>query len=121
MNGMTVLTNTEIDRKCAELMGWKKGEKYLVNNDGGGVLLITGETRAETWHPSTDLNQAWQVVDRLAESGWYLMLYGTEGIYTAYFRKPDKDMVIRESAMSKPTKDVNRAICLAALQAWEEK
>jgi hypothetical protein len=42
-------------------------------------------------------------------------------IFTAWMRKPDKDGIIRESAMAKPDTNPARAICEAAYKAMEDK
>ena len=42
-------------------------------------------------------------------------------IFTAWMRKPDKDGIIRESAMAKPDTNPARAICIALLEAEDGK
>ena len=116
---MTVLTNTEIDRKCAELMGWHFGgldKKRWYDMGSNPKYLI------KDWRPSEDLNQAWQVVEeKLHGRGITIDICDDTDTETKdyqaniYFGGEDiASKLIRDTSLS-------RAICLAALQAWEEK
>jgi len=124
---MTVLTNAEIDRKCAELMGWHANDEgyYLDATDCATIWAENGwDDDFGYWHPSTDLNQAWQVVEeKLHGRGITIDICDdtdTEtkdyqaNIYFGGFGGEDiASKLIRDTSLS-------RAICLAVLQAWEK-
>jgi len=124
---MTALTNAQIDRMTAEMMGWHDG--YGLLNTHGWFWLNeydVGIMPMDDWHPWNDLNQVWQVVDKLYLSGYITQLEHeycindspkkTGGIiwYHAYIERNNKWW---EAVSESPA----RAICLAALQVGEEK
>jgi len=116
MNGMTVLTNAEIDRKCAELMGWHDGyglnthDWLWLNKYNVGVLPL------KDWHPSTDLNQAWQVAEKSQGNNAFDLYKNDDGLGCECTLYAENGHNIGLAISDKPA----LAICLAALQAWEE-
>ena len=107
---MSELTNTEIDRKCAEIMGWREVLGYRADDDD--YVIAT-----EKWHPSLDLNQAWQVVEKRIQTGWRLELIGVPMGYGVYLSEINSDK--REEIRVRNELPLPRAICLACIQAWE--
>ena len=121
------LTNTELDRKCAELiMGWEMEKDWHGEywTEGNGILArpTIYESYCSHWHPSTDLNQAWQVVGKIlldmphitCELVCYKNL-AHKVIYLFSFKFDDGN-IIETSEL-----ELSRAICLACIQAWEGK
>ena len=118
---MSELTNTEIDRKCAEIMGWEHGlhSEYGDVIDGYFDVAEKYTISIKDWHPSTDLNQAWQVVEKMYAEGLYLTIRNEPLI--------DDGKIEYEALVSRHTgisyvvidKSPSRAICLACIQAWE--
>ena len=110
---MSELTNIEIDRKCAKVMGW---ENYVnISYQVNGVMVAM----VYDWHPSTSLDQAWQVVEKMYAEGLYLTIRNEPLI--------DDGKIEYEALVSRHTgisyvvidKSPSRAICLACIQAWE--
>ena len=117
----------EMDRALAEVMGW---ELRLVSNcfntyfsnrecwcSGTEVLYA-----CEDWHPTSDWNQMMQVVKKIMENGWYLLLTIGQNITIANFQRVhvDKGLIGDERA---ETKDPLLAIGEAVLRAagkWGE-
>lgn len=112
------MTNQEIDRAVAKLMGWKESESGL-------LWTPTYHTIAD-WSPSTNIAHAWEVamkVSSMASDVHFTLLKFTTN-YLAAFRTPrscdcngsDKEAFFNEfvSAHTAPL-----AICRAALKAME--
>lgn len=65
-----VTDNQRIDAMVAEkVMGWSSslvsfGLGYV---DGNGMTVVRN---AESWEPTSDMNDAWLVVERMRELGW---------------------------------------------------
>ena len=83
-----------------ELRDWsalKMGWFYCGNKDGFTTFSTKEEFEGEIydkifsliWTPDTDLNQAFQVVERMREKGWFIMLHNDTGNagYRAEFDK----------------------------------
>uniref|UniRef100_A0A6H1ZYF8 Phage ABA sandwich domain-containing protein n=1 Tax=viral metagenome TaxID=1070528 RepID=A0A6H1ZYF8_9ZZZZ len=80
-----------INEKMAKLMGWTQ---FLTNTDGE-ILAVAEETGRGNfiWHPSTDIAQAWMVIEKIVQDGtkveignnyydendWYCQ-FGIEGL-----------------------------------------
>jgi hypothetical protein len=59
------LTNSEIDERMAELMGWKlsmNGYWKPYGEDKDELVYLN-----KNWHPSSDLNQVWECEEYLIE------------------------------------------------------
>jgi len=72
---MNEITDSELDVKMAWLMDWHLearaiGQEGWCNSDGDWQIDV------RDWHPSTDLNQAWQVEERIKELGLWLEYCG---------------------------------------------
>ena len=97
---MSELTNTEIDRKCAKVMGW---ENYVnISYQVNGVMVAM----VYDWHPSTSLDQAWQVEEMIIGKGLWID-------YCGYLNDSIGSQLwwcIHATA---------RQRCLACIQAWE--
>ena len=105
----------DLVRWAAEkVMGWRSHNHYEpaiwydYNKDAAGPYVID-------WNPTTDLNHAFMVVERMREFGWWLDVYGpdeNESEWKARFRQ-DK----------KYTEGIDDNLCLAILKAakaaWE--
>jgi len=96
---MSELTNTEIDRKCAKVMGWENYVNISYQVNGVMVAMVCD------WHPSTSLDQAWQVEERMKELE---LSYEYAKILMSGIGDFDS---IHATA---------RQRCLACIQAWEE-
>jgi len=108
---MTALTNLDIDRKCAEIMGWREVLGYRADDDD--YVIAT-----EKWHPSLDLNQAWQVVKHL-DSDYRIELYTDDiGVHVTLVNKSPTSL--DRISFCATNENPSRAICLACIQAWEE-
>mgnify|MGYP000882050582 CR=1 FL=1 len=109
---MPEITNEELDRRTAvEIMGWE--HKYSSDSNIGYYIgkqphMFVSVT---DWHPSTDLNQAWQVAEQIAkdnEISIFISFDHTDNLMVEI----DGDWY--ECIKGEP---IARAICLAALQA----
>ena len=98
------MDNRELDAKMGELMGWR---------------LLAGDTWVDEkkrvahpfFRPSTDIAAAMQVVEKMAEKGWYLDLIGKNGYDINFIHHRDR---VDASDILLPL-----AICRAALKAVE--
>lgn len=105
----------ELDAQVAEkVMGWFKsredgGVKHMWRGRDLGLLEADGE-----WSPSTRIEDAWMVVEKMREIGWFLTLrVGEEACHADFYRHPAEGVDgVSESAESAP-----EAICLAAISA----
>lgn len=93
----------ELDALVAEkVMGWVPG---------------AGFERDTYWAFSTDIGQAWLVVERLATDGWSYQIMGNKlGAYVVKFTRGDRD----EGLIVSEPRPAPLAICLAALRAAAE-
>jgi len=72
---------SELDRLVAEkVMGWKQGPDFWVSYEGI-IHLSAGEVspghivyREAPWSPSSDIAEAWSVVEKLVNLGWLVNL-----------------------------------------------
>lgn len=100
-----VLTDTEIDRLVGErVMGWTfipgaEGQWYDI-----AVLVAT-----EDWSPSTDIHDAWQVLETMKNNGYSVVLQTLRGSWVCSFNSESYGMAVCETA--------SMAICTAALKA----
>jgi hypothetical protein len=86
----------EIDRLVAEIvMGWEGG-KYAYGS----------------WFPTTDIRDAWKVVEKLSKDGFDFQVWREKGKYNVEFAKD-----FFYSFGFAESKNVSLAICLAALKA----
>lgn len=69
-------------------------------------------------HYSTDMNAAWQVVEKMREQGFYYVLTtdDDEKQHECFFALPDTHMDEVQTVMAE---QASHAICLAALKAME--
>ena len=98
----------DIDKRIAtEVMGWTQhNEDWMFD----GKL----EDWVDIWSPSTDITDAWLVVEKMRELGYAIRIenYVNQNIYEVYVYKNDTECtgVTREETAPK-------AISLAALEA----
>jgi hypothetical protein len=105
------ITNTELDRRIAELMGWHEGKEPMHYQPCWNDKNEKCVKLQRDWHPSelVNLHQAWQVVEKLDMPQLHINRYrGFNKIRVQIFSKADYYEV---DDVSLP-----RAICLAALQ-----
>lgn len=108
------MSNEELDQAVAvEVMGWTRS-----NKPGWEVWWISGTVGVEVadrWHPSTSIEAAWSVVERMrVTGGWWLVIsdHGSAGTdYRVSFQAANARKWHATHA-SAPM-----AICLAALTA----
>jgi len=95
---MSEITNDELDRRTAdEIMGWHMN--YVQDNFIG-------------WHPSTDLNQAWRVLEEVIHK--YHLTIDISNFIDILGYQVELDGDWYECVVDT---SISRAICLAALQA----
>jgi len=109
------MTNREIDRAVAEkVMGMGNGKSYVIIPDYAGNPTVTSDTGDYMieWNPSTDISAAWEVVEKMQESGWMsIICTAPEGHAAAFTRS-------HSLKGNEPyQKNAAKAICLAALKA----
>ena len=128
---MSELTNTEIDRKCAEvIMGWEMEKdwhgEYWTEGNGIFARPTIYESYCSHWTPSTNLNQAWQVVEKIMQQPCSILniSQGYRGkLISVDFSKKEDGIRGELHCVIGEAKDESlpRAICLACIQAWEGK
>lgn len=114
----STLSDHELDRRCAELMGWppytERGSEYpsiLRVQDSLYLFTIPGQIVGNRWSPSTNTDQAIQVVEKI---GLVNLQQRTDGMWTAYVNfGQGVDFEIRTDKTS------SRAIAIATLKAAE--
>jgi len=107
----------ELDRLVAErVMGWREGQKETLQSLKCGIGIL-GEKALPRY--STDIAEAWKVVDKMLDGGWACEIYSPNNPYA--LEDTDKWAVVfarcelldhRAEASSAPL-----AICRAALLA----
>ena len=81
-------------KELQELTDWSARKmEYYTDPDANAVWVTSEHTRLfkDSWHPDTDLNQCFMLVEKMREEGWYLTLeYLTTGLIKAGFicKKP---------------------------------
>lgn len=123
------MTPAELDSWSAtEVMGWiDHFDHYCITGSepsGEGTVVCKIMATKETtsfgpgWHPHTDLNQCFMVVERMRELGWYGNLKWNkregeldEPFVAVFFKKETGDLINAENI------NPATAICLAALKA----
>jgi len=125
------MNNQDIDELIAtRIMGWEKRQayfhpsnpKYWFDGDSSERQII-----ANAWRPSTNIAQAWEVVEKMIEKGFYInigtddlnqffcaLVYGETSIEEDGIQK-----ILKEKVFSAEEKTAPLAICLAALKAVE--
>ncbi|HEY8542624.1 MAG TPA: hypothetical protein VIL29_09590 [Pseudothermotoga sp.] len=107
----------EIDRLVAEkVMGW---EPYYDDGDlisfitDAGSLFFSDDDECE-WNPTTTIQHAWQVVEKLIDNGYDFTIYNHNKEFNVEINieEDDKHLWFYGEANSAPL-----AICLAALKA----
>lgn len=105
-----------IDREIAEkIMGWKSyhskyGEEWCEPDSEIPIVGIV-TTLARDWHPSTDIAQAFQVVGKMRERGFYFFMQTNTDDISAHFEIYEPDQKAGSGDAYTPAE----AICLAAL------
>lgn len=105
----------DLDREIAlRVMGWTDG------HSNGIHCFHTDDGRKYAWNPSTDMNDAMLVVERMRELGFVRFEGGWAYLHKCYvftFEKVGErgDFISAKEADESPA----RAICLAALKAME--
>jgi hypothetical protein len=100
----------DIDKEIAEkVMGWSEKEYSNI------VAVLDSGFCRQKWSPSTNMNTAMKIVERLYEIGWTEFSLDRDNIgWEASFSNPNTGRVERD-ADNLPT----MAICKAALKAVE--
>ena len=99
----------DIDREMAELMGWH-AEVYSWERRGWFDDENTWINVAD-WHPSTNIFQAFQVVEKMGDGVWQLTIKKSSDGYYVEIRKN------RDVASGWAESDtLEMAICLALLE-----
>ncbi len=133
------MTNDELDLLIAQkIMDWRlaptaKGLAYPDdNNPSGDYIIVRGrperfemgsypEVFTRQWTPSTNIEHAWEVVERLYSVMFYLSISTYHGCH------PDELWVVTYGHMlgggedKEIAKTAPLAICRAALKAWEPR
>ena len=105
-----------IDRDIAEkVMGYIEGKDLIVGRDAWlRQSSSTSTLRCSVWHPSTDIKQAFEVVEKMDENGFEFTLMKSKTNYRAMFVNQET----RKSGNG-IHKNPATAISLAALKAME--
>ncbi len=109
------MTDEEINDAVARVvMQWKRIEnRYRCKEDtiDGGIWCDV-----EDFDPSFDIAQAFEVVQKMRERGWWVNMRSTLISWEVQFNHWDKELCREEVANTLP-----HAICLAALSAVESE
>ena len=123
------MTEIEIDRKMAEkVMGWTVAAN-VYDEGSSGLWLYNGKPSGETvvkkfadFKPSTNITHTLEVVGKMREKGFFLILNDTGCQYRCAFSSHENKAW--EVFINKPPNDLyvweatpQLAICLAALEA----
>jgi hypothetical protein len=103
-------------RVAVEVMGWQKSDEEDYERGWPAGLWWDGGKPRSSWSPTTDIAQAWEVVEEMVRKGWWLFLEYDHNIkrYLAAFSNG-----VEETPMEDCT-TAPLAICEAALAAGEE-
>lgn len=107
-----------IDKLVAEkVMGWRPhpdGPAWWQDSEGAT------QSKISTWSPSTNHNDAWEMVEAMKARGFRLKLEDFGNIYRANFKSETTCFAFNESEHA----SAHTAICMAALCAvgvtWDE-
>jgi len=114
----------ELDALVAErVMGWGLWDGPGYPEGRSGLYLIGAEGQVYktsppdgSWSPSTNIAPAWEVVERLENTGFYWkFVRHSDGLYLT-FSQPPVLLEIADAQISQWDK-LPHAICLAALKA----
>ena len=111
---------TDLDRKMAEVMGWEY-LPYIVNKPTftiiAGLVILSRGNGFEIWAPSTDISQAFEVVEVMRGKGFYYDAYSMEnGSHVWVFKKHKDNPVLRRPGIADTPE---MSIVLAAEKAME--
>jgi len=112
----------ELDALVAERRGWPVEWHDGIPWFKGDRLFSLGEDRSDlskNWSPSTSIAAAWDLVERLANSGWTVYLTRTDKCHVSLrpeHEPPPVSCVIRPEGIADTAP---LAICLAFLKATE--
>jgi len=120
MTNFSDMTNPELDKAVAELMGWKvvdmtdmyNGVFYVEDSELDRVVVCA----IKDFHPSTDRSQSLDVVDKMIADGW--TMYGDLNKYGIGVKFMKGNIELDEVYNNK---SIPRAICIAALVAKESE
>lgn len=111
---MTVLyvkNYREIDRLIAEkVMGWEVPYEY----DDIGIMAYTAERGGFAFSPTTNIADAWQVLEKFKREGYLFTIKNTVGGNYCFSLTDWNDMC---DTFTGEAKTATLAICLAALKA----
>lgn len=114
---MALQPGLEMDRAVAETMGWKDIKvKHIPGHgcDGMDALegTLDGWSRREIipWY-STDLKDAWYVVERLKDDGDFFLEWWQDGEWTV----SNKPLGVRDCGFTVVAPTVQQAVCRALL------
>jgi hypothetical protein len=100
----------EIDRLVAEkVMGWEVPYEY----DDIGIMAYTIKTGAFAFSPTTNIADAWQVVEKFDKTD-FRVVRNYRGNYSAGLMYWNKDTMVKVEAKAETAP---LAICLAALKS----
>ena len=106
----------DIDERVArEVMEWESIDYPILGWLTKKPCTLMDLMRVENWHPSTNIDQAWMVVEETREKDWYFELtQWPDGIWLAEFFESGLGYIIHGQAESDTAP---MAICQAALKA----
>lgn len=85
------MTPEELDQWAAEeVMGWEVYQCMEGYGEMSADCYSNGEDFAITvinWHPSTDANQCFMVVERMREEGWNFQLNSGDGYEASFWKE----------------------------------
>ena len=113
----------ELDEQVAlKVMGWHKGDhgwKWRTEDNSPTYYDITDSLilDSDPWHPSTDIAQAWKVVEKLGELGFSTMIQFDRGDVNGDVAGSITKSFLSVHAPFVTGPSAPLAICLAALKA----
>ena len=114
MKTISEMTDEELNNAVAvEVMGWHEQYERGYRAEWVGEHERDGED-VENWNPSTDIKQAFQVVEKMRSMGWSYVIGDEADIYYCKF-------INLYITCSDEADTQQRAICHAALDAVRAK
>lgn len=119
-------TNKQLDELMAtRVMGWKETDANSITSsrvwrvNGDGWKNSPERISVNSWHPSTNISQAFEVVDQMI-ADYYIEIYHNKGEmddYLDWFVNFYKSPTVSMNMGCDTNKSLPRAICLAAFKA----
>jgi hypothetical protein len=112
-----LIADRELDALVAEkVMGWHEAQTTFNGLwwcvEGDGSYFGRRQARVSEWHPSTNIADAWQVVEKMRADAWDVLIDGTDDGSCDWWTVRFGGCMPAVQSTS-----IAKAICLAALKA----